>query len=121
MLPGILTQLGSEGLSQLKRLANNVGIGNKILSSVEEGKEEEDIPDLVENFENVANSETKPEASPEDEKKVEEIAAQIATSTIQEAAAKADDKKETKKDTTPKKSNENKGGNKKQQSKDKKA
>jgi len=140
-LPGILTQLGTEGLSQLKRLANNVGIGNKILSSVEEGKEEEDIPDLVENFENVANnSETieKPEASPaatkEEEKKVEEIAAQIATSTIQEAAVstektaepeaakpeKADDKKESKKETTPKKSNENKGG-KKQQSKDKKA
>ncbi|KAL7034553.1 hypothetical protein ACKWTF_008007 [Chironomus riparius] len=139
LLPGILTQLGTEGLSQLKRLANNVGIGNKILSSVEEGKEEEDIPDLVENFENVANSESpataapaKPEASPvtkEEEKKVEEIAAQIATSTIQEAAsaektpaepAKADDKKESKKETTPKKSNENKGG-KKQQSKDKKA
>lgn len=140
LLPGILTQLGTEGLSQLKRLANNVGIGNKILSSVEEGKEEEDIPDLVENFENVANnSETieKPEASPaatkEEEKKVEEIAAQIATSTIQEAASvektaepeaakpeKADDKKESKKETTPKKSNENKGG-KKQQSKDKKA
>lgn len=130
LLPGILTQLGTEGLSQLKRLANNVGIGNKILSSVEEGKEEEDIPDLVENFENVANSETsaeKPvEASPaatkEDEKKVEEIAAQIATSTIQEAASAkpADDKKESKKETTPKKSNENKGG-KKQQSKDKKA
>lgn len=128
LLPGILTQLGTEGLSQLKRLANNVGIGNKILSSVEEGKEEEDIPDLVENFENVANSENKPEASPvkEDEKKVEEIAAQIATSTIQEAAektaapAKTEEKKEPKKDTTPKKSNENKGG-KKQQSKDKKA
>lgn len=141
LLPGILTQLGTEGLSQLKRLANNVGIGNKILSSVEEGKEEEDIPDLVENFENVANnSETieKPEASPaatkDEEKKVEEIAAQIATSTIQEAAVstektaepeaakpeKADDKKESKKETTPKKSNENKGG-KKQQSKDKKA
>ncbi|XP_070492068.1 transcription factor BTF3 homolog 4-like [Chironomus tepperi] len=138
LLPGILTQLGTEGLSQLKRLANNVGIGNKILSSVEEGKEEEDIPDLVENFENVANSESaaKPEASPatkEEEKKVEEIAAQIATSTIQEAASaektpaaepakpeKVDDKKESKKETTPKKSNENKGG-KKQQSKDKKA
>ena len=136
MLPGILTQLGTEGLSQLKRLANNVGIGNKILSSVEEGKEEEDIPDLVENFENVANSDStaKPEASPalkEEEKKVEEIAAQIASSTLQEAATaektaatakpeKADDKKESKKETTPKKSNENKGG-KKQQSKDKKA
>ncbi|KAG5680556.1 hypothetical protein PVAND_010056 [Polypedilum vanderplanki] len=139
LLPGILTQLGTEGLSQLKRLANNVGIGSKILSSVEEGKEEEDmdIPDLVENFENVANSEAKTtDASPakEAEKKIEEVAAQIASSTIQEAAEKtaaavpptttttekpAEEKKEPKKETTPKKSNE-KGG-KKQQSKDKKA
>jgi hypothetical protein len=125
-LPGILTQLGSEGLSQLKRLANNVGIGSKILSSVEEGKEEEDIPDLVENFENVANeSGTSP--AQDAEKKVEEIAAQIATSTIQEAAVAGEKvattpekpSGESKKETTPKKSNEKSG--KKQQSKDKKA
>lgn len=115
MLPGILTQLGTEGLSQLKRLANNVGIGNKILSSVEEGKEEEDIPDLVENFENVANLESKLEQTPVVAEKPASPEKTAAPSTT-----KADDKKETKKDTTPKKSNENKGG-KKQQSKDKKA
>jgi hypothetical protein len=145
-LPGILTQLGSEGLSHLKRLANNV-VGSKILSSVQEGKEEDDIPELVENFENVANSDS-PAAQ---EKKAEEIAAMIASSTLEEAvkaakpapakptpapaaaakpapaaakpapaAAKpAEEKKDAKKETTPKKSNE-KGG-KKQQSKDKKA
>lgn len=122
-MPGILTQLGSEGLSHLKRLANNV-VGSKILSSVqEEGKEEDDIPNLVENFENVANSDT-PAAQ---EKKAEEIAALIASSTIEEAAKAtgaapapaAEEKKDAKKETTPKKSNE-KGG-KKQQSKDKKA
>lgn len=127
-MPGILTQLGSEGLSHLKRLANNV-VGSKILSSVqEEGKEDEDIPDLVENFENVANSDSPAE------KKAEEIAALIANSTLEEAAkataaapapvaatpaSAAEQKKEAKKETTPKKSNE-KGG-KKQQSKDKKA
>lgn len=130
-MPGILTQLGSEGLSHLKRLANNV-VGSKILSSVqEEGKEDEDIPDLVENFENVANSDSPAE------KKAEEIAALIANSTLEEAAKAtaaapaaatpaaatpapaAEQKKEAKKETTPKKSNE-KGG-KKQQSKDKKA
>lgn len=120
LLPGILTQLGSEGLSQLKRLANNVGIGSKILSSVEEGKEEEDIPDLVENFENVANSEDKAAAAQEAEKKIEEIiqeAASAAAATPAPAAAPpADEKKDTKKETTPKKS----GGGKKQQ-KDKKA
>lgn len=109
----------------MKRLANNV-VGSKLLSSVqEEGKEEDnDIPDLVENFENVANS---PAAQ---EKKAEEIAALIANSTLEEAAKAtgapaptpapaAEEKKDAKKETTPKKSNE-KGG-KKQQSKDKKA
>lgn len=132
MLPGILTQLGSEGLSHLKRLANNV-VGSKILSSVQEEGKEEDIPDLVENFENVANSDASPATKDAQEKKAEEIAALIASSTIEEAAKKpaveekpappkpaaAEEKKETKKETTPKKSNE-KGG-KKQQSKDKKA
>lgn len=114
MLPGILTQLGSEGLSHLKRLANNV-VGSKILSSVQEEGKEEDIPDLVENFENVANSEAQ-------EKKVEEKVQEAPKPSPTPAApAPAEEKKETKKDTTPKKSaNDNKGG-KKQQSKDKKA
>lgn len=121
LLPGILTQLGSEGLSQLKRLANNVGIGSKILSSVEEGKEEEDIPDLVENFENVANSETTDAISAQEaEKKIEEIIQEAASAVAAQppaTPAPAEDKKDTKKETTPKKS----GGGKKQQSKDKKA
>ena len=138
MLPGILTQLGSEGLSHLKRLANNV-VGSKILSSVQEEGKEEDIPDLVENFENVANSDASPATQDAQEKKAEEIAALIASSTLEEAtkkveekpappqaaaaapvAAVADEKKDTKKETTPKKSNE-KGGKKQPQSKDKKA
>jgi len=119
LLPGILTQLGSEGLSHLKRLANNV-VGSKILSSVQEEGKEEDIPDLVENFENVANLEASPAATQDaQEKKAEEIAALIASSTIEEAAKTADDKKDTKKETTPKKSNDK--GAKKQQPKDKKA
>jgi len=133
LLPGILTQLGSEGLSHLKRLANNV-VGSKILSSVQEEGKEEDIPDLVENFENVANSEASPATQDAQDKKAEEIAAMIASSTLEEAAKKAgeekpapqaaaaapEDKKDTKKETTPKKSNE-KGAKKQQQSKDKKA
>lgn len=54
MLPGILSQLGNEGLAHLKRLANNVVIGgsHKIL----EEDEKDDIPDLVENFETVMNT-----------------------------------------------------------------
>lgn len=117
--------MGNEGLSQLKRLANNVGIGNKILSSVEEGKEDEEIPDLVENFENVANIDAKTNdiTNQEAEKKIEDIAIEIANSTIQDTTASLatekanDDKKESKKEPTQKKTND-KG--KKQQSKDKK-
>lgn len=149
LLPGILTQLGSEGLSHLKRLANNV-VGSKVLGSVQEedGKDEDmEIPDLVDNFENVANA-AEPTAAAV-EKQAEEIVAKIAKATIEEAAkpttpapapAKAtpptaaaanpapaaaaapaeDKKKDTKKESAPKKSpNDNK--NKKQQSKDKKA
>lgn len=147
LLPGILTQLGSEGLSHLKRLANNV-VGSKVLGSVQEedGKDEDmEIPDLVDNFENVANA-AEPTAAAA-EKQAEEIVAKIAKATIEEAAkpttpapapAKAspptaaapapaaaaapvdDKKKDTKKESAPKKSpSDNK--NKKQQSKDKKA
>lgn len=57
MLPGILTQLGPEGLNQLKRLANNVIAGNKLLSSVQE---DDDVPALVENFEDTAKKDDKP-------------------------------------------------------------
>lgn len=54
MLPDILTQLGPEGLNHLKRLANNVVAGNKLLSSV---AEEDDVPNVVENFEEVQQAE----------------------------------------------------------------
>uniref|UniRef100_A0A6B2EGI3 Transcription factor BTF3 n=1 Tax=Phlebotomus kandelakii TaxID=1109342 RepID=A0A6B2EGI3_9DIPT len=51
MLPGILTQLGPEGLNHLKRLANDVVCNEKLLN------EEDDVPELVENFEEVADKE----------------------------------------------------------------
>lgn len=47
MLPGILTQLGPEGLMQLKKIANDI-VSSKKLS------EDDDVPELVENFEEVA-------------------------------------------------------------------
>lgn len=47
MLPGILTQLGPEGLMQLKKIANDI-VSNKKLA------DDEDVPELVENFEDVA-------------------------------------------------------------------
>ncbi|KAF5291129.1 hypothetical protein FQA39_LY14371 [Lamprigera yunnana] len=54
MLPGILSQLGPEGLNQLKRLAStvaNAGVG-KIVP-----EDEEDVPDLVENFDEASKAE----------------------------------------------------------------
>lgn len=51
MLPNILTQLGPEGLTHLKRLASNVVANNKLLV------EEEDVPDLVDNFEEASKKE----------------------------------------------------------------
>lgn len=52
MLPGILSQLGPNGLMQLKKIANDI-VANKKLAA-----DEDDVPDLVENFEDVAIKET---------------------------------------------------------------
>lgn len=54
MLPGILNQLGNDGLSQLKRLANSVNAAGapKINPS-----EEEDVPDIVGNFDDALKAE----------------------------------------------------------------
>lgn len=50
MLPSILTQLGPDGLKHLKRLASDV-VANKLSA----GAADDDVPDLVENFEDAAN------------------------------------------------------------------
>ena len=64
MLPGILNQLGAESLTHLKRLASNVTGGTGLEAAAEAGEEDDDeVPDLVENFD---------EAS-KDEKPTEEI------------------------------------------------
>lgn len=47
MLPGILTQLGPEGLMQLKRIASDMASSKKTI-------DDDDVPELVENFEEVA-------------------------------------------------------------------
>lgn len=49
MLPSILTQLGSEGLTHLKRLANDVVANSKLA--------DDEVPELVGNFEEAANEE----------------------------------------------------------------
>lgn len=47
MLPGILTQLGPDGLVQLKKIANDIVSSKKLA-------EDDDVPELVDNFEYVA-------------------------------------------------------------------
>lgn len=49
MLPSILTQLGPDGLKHLKRLASDVVASSKAAAV------DDDVPELVENFEEAAN------------------------------------------------------------------
>jgi len=49
MLPSILTQLGPDGLKHLKRLASDVVASSKAAAA------DDDVPELVENFEEAAN------------------------------------------------------------------
>jgi len=69
MLPGILNQLGAESLTHLKRLASNV-TGGAGLGDVAGGDEDDDeVPDLVENFDEASKN----EKATEDGKISEEI------------------------------------------------
>ena len=64
MLPGIMNQLGAENVWSLKNLANtlkNAAEGAKTATgepAIEE--EDEDVPQLVENFEEASKSEPEP-------------------------------------------------------------
>ena len=49
MLPGILNQLGAEGLSNLRRLAEQLP-KSRIDPSLDDDGDDDDVPDLVENF-----------------------------------------------------------------------
>merc|ERR1712210_191583 len=65
MLPGILNQLGAESLTHLKRLASNVTGGAGLGEVAGAGDDDDDeVPDLVENFDEAS----KDEKATEDEK-----------------------------------------------------
>lgn len=69
MLPGILNQLGPEGINQLKRIASSVQGMEKMVPEDEEG-----VPDLIGNFDEaskqeVAKKETPAAAAPPADKK----------------------------------------------------
>ncbi|KAJ8687837.1 hypothetical protein QAD02_023631 [Eretmocerus hayati] len=54
MLPGILSQLGAEGLNQLKRLASSVAGSGMPKTTIDE---DDEVPDLVENFDEPSKAE----------------------------------------------------------------
>lgn len=54
MLPGLLTQLGPDGMTQLKRLAVAGSMVGKTTL-----EEDDEVPDLVENFDEASKEEVK--------------------------------------------------------------
>jgi len=95
MLPGILNQLGAESLTHLKRLASNVtGGGTGAMEPGLEDDDDDEVPDLVENFDEVSKNEAAtavvvPEAAPEAEAapEVEAATAKIVPEAAPEAEA----------------------------------
>ncbi|KAK6616827.1 Transcription factor BTF3 [Polyplax serrata] len=63
MLPGILNQLGPEGLTQLKRLASSVTGGATGKGAIEE---DDEVPELVENFDEASKQEVAAKENPTD-------------------------------------------------------
>ncbi|KAK7075826.1 Transcription factor BTF3 4, partial [Halocaridina rubra] len=55
MLPNILSHLGAEGFNQLKRLASSVNAGNVASGGIDE--DDDDVPELVEDFESASKAE----------------------------------------------------------------
>lgn len=64
MLPGILSQLGPEGLNQLKRLASSVAAPKPL-------DEDDEVPNLVGNFDEASKQEAKEVVTDEKEKEKE--------------------------------------------------
>nr|AIU94782.1 hypothetical protein [Phragmatopoma lapidosa] len=59
MLPGILNQLGAESIANLKKLATTVTSGMDAKPATGDEDDDEEFPDLVENFDEASKGETK--------------------------------------------------------------
>uniref|UniRef100_A0A3P9KB17 Transcription factor BTF3 n=1 Tax=Oryzias latipes TaxID=8090 RepID=A0A3P9KB17_ORYLA len=59
MLPGILSQLGADSLTSLRRLAEHLpkAVGEHKVPIVDAEEEEDEVPDLVENFDVASKNE----------------------------------------------------------------
>merc|ERR1712106_210640 len=74
MLPGIRSHLGAEGFNQLKRLASSVNPGAVSAAGIDE--DDDDVPELVEDFEAASKTETaaeKPSEPKKEEPKITEL------------------------------------------------
>merc|ERR1712209_143474 len=68
LLPGILNQLGAESLQHLKKLASNVPTADGVDGTLDAGKDDDDddVPDLVENFDEASKNESNKDKIGED-------------------------------------------------------
>ena len=67
LLPGILNQLGSESITHLKKLASNVPAGAEGIDAAgADADDDDDVPDLVENFDEASKNEAKAESGEAD-------------------------------------------------------
>merc|ERR1711872_1041581 len=72
MLPGILNQLGADSLTHLKRLANAVpgmAAGGGMSDGNMADDDDDEVPDLVENFDEVSKN----EAATEEPEKISDV------------------------------------------------
>lgn len=83
MLPGILSQLGPEGLTQLKRLASNVANSAAgVRASIEE---DDEVPELVENFDEASKEEVPVNTAEKEDKGKGKESDSVATGSGEEA------------------------------------
>merc|ERR1712001_477819 len=64
LLPGILNQLGAESLTHLKKLASNVPTADGADDDAGNDADDDDVPDLVENFDEASKNEAKESCGP---------------------------------------------------------
>jgi len=84
LLPGILNQLGAESLTHLKKLASNVPTADGMDDPGNDADDDDDVPDLVENFDECCKNEAK-----ETIEKVEEVVEEVVATPAEEKPAKA--------------------------------
>jgi nascent polypeptide-associated complex subunit beta len=74
LLPGILNQLGAESLTHLKKLASNVAgaEASGLDGAGGEDEDDDDVPDLVENFDEASKNEEVVKSDKDDDKENKE-------------------------------------------------